>query len=98
MVVELETSGKKGLERLLADDDFSLVLCDLSLPDLTGVDIHARLVREKPDMMKRFVVMTGGAVSSESRQFLDRYQGPVLHKPFTLTQVEALIQDLVGNE
>jgi DNA-binding NtrC family response regulator len=96
MEVELETSGEKGLARLLADDQFELILCDLSLPDLSGSDIYARVASVKPELKDRFVVMTGGAVTNESRDFLDNYQGHLLNKPFTLSQVEALIDRVVG--
>jgi len=96
MDVQLEISGQKGLDRLLSDEHFGLILCDLSLPDLSGIDIYARIASDKPELKKRFVVMTGGAVSTESRDFLDNYQGPLLNKPFTLSQVEALIESIVG--
>lgn len=96
MEVELETSGEKGLARLLADDPFELILCDLSLPDLSGIDIYAKVASLKPELKDRFVVMTGGAVTNESRDFLDNYQGYLLNKPFTLSQVEALIDRVVG--
>lgn len=96
MEVELEISGEKGLERLLSEEQFELILCDLSLPDLSGIDIYARIAADKPELKKCFVVMTGGAVSSESRDFLDNYEGPLLNKPFTLSQVEGLIDRIVG--
>lgn len=95
MDVELETSGSRGLERLLSDESIQLVLCDISLPDLSGIDIHKRVSQERPGLMPCFVVMTGGAVSNESRDFLDRYEGPLLNKPFTLTQVEKLVGGLI---
>lgn len=96
MDVQLETSGEKGLARLLSEDPFELVLCDLSLPDLSGIDIYARASEAKPEIKDRFVVMTGGAVTSESRDFLENYQGHLLNKPFTLSQVESLIDQIVG--
>jgi CheY-like chemotaxis protein len=93
--VELETSGTRGLERLLSDDKFELVLCDLSLPDLSGIEIYNRVQAERPELTRSFVVMTGGAVSNESRDFLDTYEGPLLNKPFTLSQVESLVSDIL---
>ena len=95
MQVELETSGEKGLKRLLDDEGFQLVLCDLSLPDLSGIEIYAKVASERPELTNRFVVMTGGAVSNESRDFLENYDGPLLNKPFTLSQVESLIQGIM---
>lgn len=98
MSVELETSGSRGLDRLLTDESIQLVLCDISLPDLSGIDIHARVSKERPELMKRFIVMTGGAVSTESRDFLESYEGPLLNKPFTLTQVENLVAGLLDEQ
>lgn len=88
--VELEVAGRRGLARLLEGERFQLVLCDLSLPDLTGVEIYERLRAARPDLVESFVVMTGGAVTSEAREFLDKYRGPLLQKPFTLSEVEGL--------
>lgn len=96
MQVELETSGAKGLERIMKDEGFELVLCDLSLPDLSGIEIYATVADRKPELTDRFVVMTGGAVSNESRDFLDNYSGPLLNKPFTLSQVESLIRGIMN--
>lgn len=96
MDVELETSGELGLQRLLNDPTINLVLCDLSLPDLSGIDIYHTIEQRRPELVERFVIMTGGAVSIASRDFLDRYTGPLLNKPFTITQVENLVQSLLG--
>jgi DNA-binding NtrC family response regulator len=95
MEVELETSGELGLQRLLKDYSINLVLCDLSLPDLSGIDIYRTILERRPELIKRFVIMTGGAVSSASRDFLENYTGPLLNKPFTITQVENLVHSLL---
>ncbi len=94
--VTLELSGKRGLGRLLAHEAFDLVLCDLSLPDLTGVEIHQRVMAVRPELSPRFVVMTGGAVTETARAFLESYRGPLLQKPFTLSEVEALAARLLS--
>ena len=96
MDVNLELLGQTGLDRILGDESFAAILCDLSLPDISGVEIYGRVKTERPDLTDRFVIMTGGAVSDESRDFLDNFDGPLLNKPFTLSQVEALIAGIVG--
>lgn len=98
MDVELETSGELGLQRLLTDPTINLVLCDLSLPDLTGIDIYREIADQRPELIDRFVIMTGGAVSTASRDFLENYRGPLLNKPFTITQVEGLVNRLLNNQ
>lgn len=94
--VSVETSGEKGLQRLLGTEPFELVLCDLSLPDKMGADIFRAISKQKPEMTARFVLMTGGAVGEQARAFVDSYSGPVLNKPFVLSEVERLVFSLLG--
>ena len=46
--VEIETNGAKGLDKAL-ENDYSLILLDLMLPDLDGFEI-CRQIREKKDI------------------------------------------------
>ncbi len=93
--VEVELSGQRGLARLLAGESFEVIFCDLSLPDLSGMDIFARAVEKRPDLSRAFVIMTGGAVTPEAYEFVENYLGPVLEKPFSLTTVERLMDELL---
>ncbi len=93
--VTCELSGEQGLNRALGSEDYAVVLCDLSLPDRPGAEIYDELRAKKPELSERFVVMTGGAVSDEARAFLERYEGPLLTKPFTLSDVEKLVTSLL---
>jgi CheY-like chemotaxis protein len=94
--VTCEVSGEAGLTRVLSDEDYAVVLCDLSLPDRHGSEIFAELSRSRPGLVSRFVVMTGGAVSEQARDFLDGHEGHVLTKPFTLKDVQAMVDQIVA--
>lgn len=89
-VVELEARGDAALDRLLRGDRFDLILCDLSLPALSGIEVYERLARLRPELISRFILMTGGAVTDEARDFVATYQGPILNKPFRLAELEGL--------
>src|SRR5262249_58833151 len=67
-------SGEEAVRMLLADDRFDLILCDLMMPDLTGMDVYEQVSRERPLLRGHFVFTTGGAVPQRARQFL--WQGP----------------------
>ena len=41
-----------------------------------------------------FVFVTGGAYTEESRRFLDQTQAPVLHKPFKLADLRAMVAEM----
>lgn len=94
--VTLETSGDAALRRLVAGERFDLVLCDLGLPDLPGTEVYRGVIAARPELSDTFVLITGGAVTTEAREFLESHTGPLLHKPFTLMQVERLVQELTN--
>jgi DNA-binding NtrC family response regulator len=85
-------SGREAVRALLADDGFDLVLCDLMMPDLTGMDVFEQVEKERPSLRGRFVFMTGGAVTERARKFLEQIPSQRLDKPFRLEQVEALLR------
>ncbi|HTO96394.1 MAG TPA: ATP-binding protein [Myxococcales bacterium] len=85
-------SGREAIRTLLADDGFDLVLCDLMMPDLTGMDVFEQVGAERPSLRDRFVFMTGGAVTERARKFLEQVPTQRLDKPFRLEQVEALLR------
>jgi CheY-like chemotaxis protein len=85
-------SGREAVRTLLADDSFDLVLCDLMMPDLTGMDVFEQVGARRPELRGRFVFMTGGAVTERARKFLEQIPAQRLDKPFRLEQVEALLR------
>ncbi len=85
-------SGREAIELLLRDDAFDLILCDLMMPDLTGMDVFEEVSKTRPALRGRFVFTTGGAVTERARQFIEEKPDQRLDKPFRLEQVEALLR------
>lgn len=90
--VVVERTGRGGLRRLLVDRRFDFVLCDLSLPDIEGPTLYEEVARLDPELARRFVFVTGGAFNDRTRDFLRRFPGPRLDKPFTLRDLERLLE------
>jgi CheY-like chemotaxis protein len=85
--------GREAIALLGRGESFDLILCDLTMPDLTGMDVFEQVVRSRPELRRRFVFTTGGAVTERARQFLEAMPDQRLDKPFRLEQVEALLRD-----
>jgi CheY-like chemotaxis protein len=84
------TDPRAALEALLAGS-FDLVLCDLMMPQLTGMDLYERVSAERPELAQRFVFMSGGAFTERARTFFGTVRRPQVHKPFRRQDViEAL--------
>jgi len=80
--VVTRTSAREALAELLGGAGFDVVLCDLMMPEMTGMEVHARLARDAPALAARLVFLTGGAFTPAARDFLDRVPNPRLEKPF----------------
>jgi CheY-like chemotaxis protein len=83
--------GAEALKRLEADAHFDLVLCDLDMPGVNGGEVHEVVERRYPELVSRFVLMSGGACSLWAEEFLSRYKGTQLEKPFTAADVERVL-------
>jgi CheY-like chemotaxis protein len=84
--------GADALRQLETDDSFDLVLCDLDMPGVNGGEVHEALVTKYPQLLPRFVLMSGGACALWAEEFLARYSGAQLEKPFTAADVERVLQ------
>lgn len=80
--VQIADSGRRGIEMLRQDDAFEVVLCDLMMPEISGMDVYETVLEERPDLADRFIFMTGGAFTERARAFLERVPNPRLEKPF----------------
>ena len=83
-------SAKEALARLEAGERYDVILCDLMMPGMTGMDLYDRVVRLDPAQAARMVFLSGGAFTQRAREFLERH--PALDKPFDLRALEAVIQ------
>ena len=92
--VEVASSGREALERLGADSDFDLVLCDLMMPDVSGEHVYRAVSERAPGLLPRFVFMTGGAFTERAQEFLAQFAGRQLEKPFNIDEVELLLSEL----
>src|SRR5262245_2504758 len=63
--------GNEALRVLDQDTHFDVVLCDLQMPEMSGMDLHAVIAQRFPALADRFIFVTGGAFSGDARRFLE---------------------------
>jgi CheY-like chemotaxis protein len=90
--VATETRAAAALARIASGERFDLVVCDLMMPEMTGMDFHERLSSLSPELARRTVFITGGAFTPKAREFLDRVKGPVVEKPFDGAALRSLVR------
>jgi len=77
--------------RLLDEQTFDLVLCDLMMPRATGMDVYEHVRKQRPGEEERIVFITGGAVTERMRTFVRSTPNQVLEKPFGEVDLAAVV-------
>jgi signal transduction histidine kinase len=91
--VIIAPAAKGALERILRGEQFDVILCDLMMPQMTGMDLYDQLVRTAPNQAERMVFLSGGTATAAVREFLDDVPNQRLEKPFDTRQLVALVND-----
>ena len=89
--VTLVSEAAEALALITRGRRFDLVLCDLMMPDMTGMELFARVEQQAPEQASVFVFLTGGAVTVEGAAFLAAHADQRFDKPFQLRDLEAMI-------
>jgi DNA-binding response OmpR family regulator len=82
--VELAASGEQGVARFRASD-FHIVLMDVKLPGMNGVETFAEFKRVRPDA--RVLMMTGFSVEALVAEAVGNGALGVLYKPFAIAEL-----------
>lgn len=89
-VVEAE-SAEQALEMLAADALPELVVCDLNLPGMSGSVLCRRVVALHPVLSTRLVLTSGDPLAAAAALERDSLHCPLLAKPFTLGDLDRLL-------
>ncbi len=91
--VVVSQNAASALERILGGERFDVLLCDLMMPQMTGMDLYAALAEHAPDQAERMVFLSGGAFTTAARAFLDEVPNERLEKPFDTRQLSSLVNE-----
>jgi PAS domain S-box-containing protein len=87
--------GREALQRLRAGERFDVILSDLMMPELSGMELHAEIGRLTPDLTERMIFVTGGAFTPKAREFLERIPNARVEKPVDFQNLRILIRNML---
>ncbi|WP_437959058.1 ATP-binding protein [Sorangium sp. So ce119] len=90
-------SARDALARIRAGERYDAILCDLMMPDMTGMDFYASLAELAPEQQRRVVFLTGGAFTERSKAFLQQVDARLLMKPFDAATLLSLVDEVVAS-
>jgi signal transduction histidine kinase len=85
------SSAEDALAHINSGERFDVILCDLMMPQMTGMDLHTELLRVAQDQAARMIFLTGGAFTPRARAFIDETSNQFIEKPFDAIHLRAII-------
>jgi len=89
------SGARAALDLLGQGERFDAILCDLMMPEMTGMELYAELERAFPHMARRTIFLTGGAFTRAARDFLARLPTGHLEKPPSAAELRRLVGAVV---
>lgn len=94
--VSVVSSGRAAIQLVLSGLSFDVILCDLMMPDVTGMEVDRELRQFAPEQAERVLYMTGGAFTVGAREFLESIRDQVIEKPFDPNQLRERVRRRLG--
>ena len=90
-----ESNGVDALNRLKEDDqDFDLLLTDIVMPGMDGIELSQQATKIKPDIKVMFI--TGFSAVAVGREDFNPEAEKVLSKPFHLNDLVEQVETLLA--
>jgi PAS domain S-box-containing protein len=85
-------NARELAERIAEGAHYDTILCDLMMPDMTGMELFGVLQRASPALAEGMIFMTGGTFTQEAQAFLNAVPNPRLEKPFETATLRAVVR------
>jgi PAS domain S-box-containing protein len=89
--VSFLSNAAEALRVIREGERFGVILCDVMMAEMNGVEFFHELQRVAPSQAERIIFMTGGAFTPQTRNFLYEINRPHLEKPFDSRTLRALL-------
>jgi signal transduction histidine kinase/ActR/RegA family two-component response regulator len=90
------SSARGALERLARGERFDAILCDLLMPEMSGMELHRTLVAAGDPHAGRMLFLSGGAFTASARAFLETTGARCLEKPFEVAALRGTLARLLA--
>lgn len=89
----LTVHSGQAAAQVLDEQRVDVFLCELTLPDLDGIELYERLLRSEPGQADAMVFLTpaGGFISPRARRFFAQHRPWQLRAPFAAADVRELV-------
>tara|TARA_R110000868_G_scaffold385783_1_gene653792 strand:+ start:1110 stop:1499 length:390 start_codon:yes stop_codon:yes gene_type:complete len=96
--VTVAQGGKKAIDLIdKSEKPYDLIISDVSMPDVNGVNLYLYIEKHYPGLEKRVIFMTGGPTSVYLDDFFVNTTAVCLTKPFEFDALRKVIDECIAS-
>jgi CheY-like chemotaxis protein len=88
--------GEGAVARVEAGEVFDVVLCDLMMPVMTGMQVHARIHALAPGLAEHMIFISGGAFTPAAQAFIRDRRPRLVPKPFDPDELRRAVDEVLA--
>jgi len=96
-MTDVANDGAEALEKLKTGQ-YAAIILDLLMPPPDGYDVMDVLMRTRPEMLKRTVILTAALSPREKQRMKDYPVADLIAKPFDVEILLASVKKCSGND
>lgn len=92
--ITIAANGRIALDLIERGERFDVILCDVMMPEMTGIELRAALLETAPDQAAQMIFVTGGTLDSHTEQLLGGVES--FEKPCDVSQLRDAVRRRLG--
>jgi len=89
-------SGRQALDLLGHGEVFDLILSNMMMPDMTGMQFYEALLQTLPDLANRVIFVSGGGMTPQTRDFLATISNTRVEMPFSVSKLRSTVNEVLA--
>ena len=94
-LVDQAVDGRMA-SQLLERNQYDVILCDVQMPNMGGLALFESIRRHRPDLVDRFVFISGDILNPELYALTDSANIPLLSKPFGAAKLDEALDRILA--